>query len=559
MILVSAGVNILLEYRQVESIARAQAEAIVDYIDVMGEWNRSHDGIYYKRNASGKDTYSWINSYMMMAELSQIANKEKQVKFRITSLKPLNQRNAPTGWESESLKLFENGVKQTGGFIENDTRYRFMMPLYTSKECLQCHGHQGYKVGDVRGGISIDQNVEALKAARTSDVISILMVHLLVLILSAVIFWIYLNNLKRMQALEVRRQMAEASNQFKTDFISTIGHELRTPLNAITGLTSSLDIRENQSEISLIQQAANKLEMLINQMINLSKIDEDDYPVNLAEASVETLLNDLAQAHKAAAFKKGLVIETDIDQQVPRLLKLDKDLLLGVLNPIVDNAVKFTGKENGKGKVKLVCGFKSKIAGKNQLIIKVIDNGSGFDKPPSWYEENQLSQSEHFLNRKHGGLGMGLTLARKIIKVVKGSIKIETRKGEGSTVTVTMPVKLVAGASNKKQSNKNAKDGSKSTSASPASANQEIPVLTKQELLELVELIKSLREKLQGGDISVMDTLNESEMLFKYFAADTEQLKDQVENFEFESALETLNELVEQLKQVQQSIRNNSV
>lgn len=63
---------------------------------------------------------------------------------------------------------------------------------------------------------------------------------------------------------------------------------------------------------------------------------------------------------------------------------------------------------------------------------------------------------------------------------------------------------------------------------------------------------------LQGGDISVMETLNESEMLFKYFAADTEQLKEQVENFEFESALETLNKIVDQLKQIQQSLKNDS-
>jgi diguanylate cyclase (GGDEF)-like protein/hemerythrin-like metal-binding protein/PAS domain S-box-containing protein len=161
--------------RDEKLLAQSAANAFFQQIVLSRQWNASHGGVYVPITSTtqpnpylptqGRDLtadnglmLTKVNpSYMVrqIAELAQI--KESGIQFHITSLKPIRSENKATVWEARWLKSFEQGAKEQGEFFEdgNTTLFRYMAPLITGPECLKCHAHQGYKEGDIRGGLSV--------------------------------------------------------------------------------------------------------------------------------------------------------------------------------------------------------------------------------------------------------------------------------------------------------------------------------------------------------------------------------------------------------------------
>jgi diguanylate cyclase (GGDEF)-like protein len=155
-------------------IAFQSARNFFDQIIITREWNAGHQSIYVPVTATNKPntylkdadrdlqvnrdlTLTKINPAYMTREISEISARYKGVQFHITSLKPLNPGNAATEREKEALKSFQGGNRETGYFIKDrrDVSFFYMAPLVTTESCLPCHVQQGYKVGDIRGGISV--------------------------------------------------------------------------------------------------------------------------------------------------------------------------------------------------------------------------------------------------------------------------------------------------------------------------------------------------------------------------------------------------------------------
>ena len=167
-------VNYTHEIEEQESIAHQSAQSFFNQIEVTRLWNARHGSLYVPvtektppnpyLNAPMRDikindqfTLTQINPAYMTKQISEIALEKKGVQFHITSLNPLNPENEPTKREEKLLREFESGVKEKGFFIEEgeNTPYFYMAPLIAEKACLQCHSQQGYKEGDIRGGISV--------------------------------------------------------------------------------------------------------------------------------------------------------------------------------------------------------------------------------------------------------------------------------------------------------------------------------------------------------------------------------------------------------------------
>lgn len=156
------------------NLAFHTAQAFFNQIVITRSWNASHGGVYVPINEENQPnpylddplrdletpqgiSLTKINPAFMTRQIAEIAARRKGVQFHITSLKPLRPENRPAGWEKKWLQSFERGVKEQGEFVSQDkgTSFRYMAPVITESSCLKCHAVQGYKQGDIRGGISV--------------------------------------------------------------------------------------------------------------------------------------------------------------------------------------------------------------------------------------------------------------------------------------------------------------------------------------------------------------------------------------------------------------------
>lgn len=162
-----------------ENVIRART--LFNSIILARKWNANHDGVYVEKKKGAKPNpyldkaeiktidgkvYIRRNPAQMTREISEYSEKEGLFKFHITSLHLINPANKPDDFETRALSLFEKGTKETSRTEKKNgiTYFRYMSPLYVEKECLQCHSAQGYKIGEVRGGISITFDIENIRS-----------------------------------------------------------------------------------------------------------------------------------------------------------------------------------------------------------------------------------------------------------------------------------------------------------------------------------------------------------------------------------------------------------
>jgi hypothetical protein len=168
------GKNYSSETKAHNDLALQTSRAFFDQIVLSRAWNAGHGGVYVPVTENTQPNpylddplrdletskglkLTKINPAFMTRQIAEIAANEKGVQFHITSLKPIRPGNKPADWKRIWLESFEKGIMEQGGFVRGDsnTNFRYMAPLITESSCLKCHAKQGYKVGDIRGGISV--------------------------------------------------------------------------------------------------------------------------------------------------------------------------------------------------------------------------------------------------------------------------------------------------------------------------------------------------------------------------------------------------------------------
>ncbi|MEW5733281.1 MAG: DUF3365 domain-containing protein [Thermodesulfobacteriota bacterium] len=174
------------EETQIFDLAKAQARAFFQEIVTTRSWNAAHGGVYVpvtpetqpnpyledpERDVVTTDglRLTKINPAYMTQQIGEIAEKQNRIWFHITSLKPIRPGNRPDPWEAQALKAFESGAKERFELVGADSggkRFRYMAPLLVEKPCLSCHAKQGYREGDLRGGISVTREAEDILAVQ---------------------------------------------------------------------------------------------------------------------------------------------------------------------------------------------------------------------------------------------------------------------------------------------------------------------------------------------------------------------------------------------------------
>lgn len=238
--------------------------------------------------------------------------------------------------------------------------------------------------------------------------------------------------------LQKAREAAEAANSTKSDFLANMSHELRTPMNSVIGFSEMIldgiygevasEIREVVGEI---QKSGEYLLGLINDVLDISKIEAGRMELrpseNAAEDCIETVIGRLA----SLAMEKGLAISTEIHEELP-LCTFDPQRVTQVLSNLAGNAIKFTQ----KGEVRM--GAKTK---EEDLLFWVSDTGIGIPKGELENIFDEFQQVDSSIEREVQGSGLGLSIAKKFVEMHGGEIWAESEVGAGSTFWFTLPAK----------------------------------------------------------------------------------------------------------------------
>lgn len=236
VVIFSLYININVITTNTLHTVKSVGEAFFREIETTRLWNARHGGVYVPvtdntkpnpyLNVPNRDIQSTtgieltkVNPAYMTRQIADIAKSESKIQYHITSLKPIRPKNKATEWEAKALKAFEAG--STNDFLEffsAENVYRYMAPLPTKAACLKCHAKQGYKVGDVRGGISVTIDAKPYLAAETKAKNSLYLIHLIVMIIGVVayyLFWRYREH--QLDILNSKNAEIESKNQQLTD------------------------------------------------------------------------------------------------------------------------------------------------------------------------------------------------------------------------------------------------------------------------------------------------------------------------------------------------------
>ena len=240
------------------------------------------------------------------------------------------------------------------------------------------------------------------------------------------------------QALEEFNQIAESATQAKSEFLANMSHEIRTPMTAILGfsdvLLGDLDKEENVSAATTIKRNGEYLLELINDILDLSKIEAGKLEVERIICSPGKVVGEVASLMRVRAEAKGLPLEIEYVGGIPETIMCDPTRLRQILINLVGNAIKFTE----SGSVRLVSRLVQGNARPPSMQFDIIDTGMGMTQEQASKLFQPFMQADASTTRKFGGTGLGLTISKRLAEMLGGDITISSTAGKGSTFSVTV-------------------------------------------------------------------------------------------------------------------------
>ncbi len=253
-----------------------------------------------------------------------------------------------------------------------------------------------------------------------------------------------LRNLQIRQKVELaqkEKEVAERTARLKQQFMANMSHEIRTPMNAIVGMSRLLlskDPREDQYKyLHAIEQSADNLLVIINDILDLSKIEAGKIVIEETDFVMTELIDSVRDILLFKAEEKGLVLHTTVDEQIPVRLVGDPTRVNQVIINLAGNAVKFTEKGHIAVDVRLL----KEESGTYWIKFDVEDTGIGIS--PDYVEKifDSFTQAGTDIARKFGGTGLGLTISKQLVDLMGGQITVKSELGVGTTFTVILPFK----------------------------------------------------------------------------------------------------------------------
>lgn len=439
----------------------AKVEGYASYnIDVLvRRWASMHGGLYvppteqyppnpYLTYIDDRDVVTsdgriltLVNPAYLTRQLHELGDDQYGVKGHITSLKPIRPENKADEWEVVALTVFEKGdASEYSSLVKIDGKefLRYMKPMITEQACLKCHEHQGYKVGNIRGGVSVSVPMESYYNVAGKQISRLLFAHILIYITVMLIsIYAYRALFREMQKRNLAQIKVAESDRLKTAFLRNMSHEIRTPLNSIMGfseLISNPDSspEERETYASVLCKNSNHLIDVVTDVLTVSSIETNQIKTQKQKVNINEVVGSLCERFRGEAERKGLEFSIILplpDNQTE--INTDEEKLSSILCKITDNALKFTS----KGKIEIGYNLVDSFF---EFYVK--DTGSGIEPEVQKVIFEMFRQGDSKLNRKYEGSGLGLAIAKAYTEILGGEIWVNSTPGKGSEFYFTIPV-----------------------------------------------------------------------------------------------------------------------
>jgi signal transduction histidine kinase/DNA-binding response OmpR family regulator len=242
----------------------------------------------------------------------------------------------------------------------------------------------------------------------------------------------------RTEALETALALANEANQAKAEFLAVMSHEVRTPLNGVIGFAELLKLNQldndSRETVELLNDSAQALLALLNQILDFSKLDADKIELEQQGIELATFMRSVVETNRAKADRKGLAMDLKLQDSDCTVMG-DALRLRQILNNLIDNAIKFTD----KGRVDIDV-FTHHSDGEDWLSFEVSDTGSGISPSKLKQIFSPFAQADSSVTRKYGGTGLGLAICAQLIKLMKGHYGVKSEENQGSLFWFKLPL-----------------------------------------------------------------------------------------------------------------------
>jgi signal transduction histidine kinase len=473
--------------------ATNQAKMLFHQIRLTRQWVADHDGLFFMKGPGVENNPfllqgeirdekgNWLvkrNPAMVTRELSAYAAREGVGQFNVTSLKPVNPANAPDPFERRALLAFERGAEEQVEIEKIAGRYRlrYMAPLKVDSHCLECHGDQGYGVGDIRGGMNVTIPMDlAFAEIRTNNRMLLNIALATMAMVALAIFFLFevlvakrlkilaremdrypdrrppetplspeendeigalarhyrelCRRLERSQ-LELdatREQVFQGEKQAALGrLVAGISHEINNPLggmqNCIQTMKRSMDQPELQLRyLDLLGQGIDRIKGTVRQLLNISRKE----PLELRRGNVDEMIRECLEL--TCMGRRNLTLDLQLD--LPESLLVGMEALRQVVMNLVGNAVQAMGE--GPGILRAVSRIEN-----DRLLVEIADTGPGIEP------EHLGKIFEPFFTTKEvgEGTGLGLSVSHSLVTQMGGELRVRNGEERGAVFTVAVPL-----------------------------------------------------------------------------------------------------------------------